>query len=63
MVARDVAELFVRRDRRVPVLIEALEPGYGAVDEDPEGRQHRESLLEAKQQTIAGRAEHLREQV
>ena len=63
LVARDVAEEFVRPDRRVPVLIEALEPGYGAVDEDPEDQQHRESQLEAKQQTLAGRVEYLRNEI
>ncbi len=63
LVARDVAEEFVRPDRRVPVLIEALEPGYWAVDESSESRLHRESLQDEQQQTLSGRVSYLKQQV
>ena len=63
LVARDVAEEFVRPDRRIPVLIEALEPGYWAVDESREDREDRESQQKEELQTLTGRITHLKQQV
>ncbi len=63
LVARDVAEEFVVPERRVPVLIEVLEPGYAAVDESPEERESRESKQPDKQQTLAGRITSLKARV
>ncbi len=63
LVARDVAEEFVRPDRRIPVLIEVLEPGYWAVDENSDGLEARESLQDEFQQTLAGRISSLKHKV
>ncbi len=60
LVARDVAEEFVEPGRRVPVLIEVLEPGYGAVDESSAQRESRESVQPDEQQTLAGRIASLK---
>ncbi len=63
LVARDVAEEFVVPERRVPVLIEVLEPGHAAVDESPEERESRESEQPDEQQTLAGRIASLKMRV
>src|SRR5262249_2775781 len=63
LVARDVAEEFVDPVRRVPVLIEVLEPGYWGVDESPEERNSRESRQPREQQTLAGRIASLKGRV
>jgi subtilisin family serine protease len=58
VVARDVAEEFVDPERRLPVLIEVLEPGYNAVDESDDNRHSREASQskEAENlQTLSGR--------
>ncbi len=63
LVARDVAQEFVDPTRRVPVLIEALEPGYWAVDESPEKLAKRESKQEGDEKTLVGRIEILKASV
>lgn len=66
VVARDVAEEFVDPVRRIPVLIEVLEPGCAAVDEstqDCESREFRESQQTGKQTTLAGRIASLKVRV
>jgi subtilisin family serine protease len=63
LVARDVAEEFVDPFRRVPVLIEVLEPEYPAVDETPEKRKARESRQPEKERTLDGRIQRLKTSV
>jgi subtilisin family serine protease len=63
LVARDVAEEFVAPRRRVPVLIEVLEPGYEAVDESTEECESRESAQPNEQQSLAGRINDLKDRV
>ncbi len=63
LVARDVAEEFVDPIRRVPVLIEALDPGYGAVDESPQKLVERESKQSDEDRTLAVRIKNLKSRV
>ncbi len=63
LVARDVAEEFVDPVRRIPVLIEVLEPGYWAVDESSEERDSRESRQPDEQETLDGRIASLKARV
>jgi subtilisin family serine protease len=63
LVARDVAEEFVDPVRRIPVLIEVLEPGYSAVDESPDERVSRETRQPHEQQTLVGRIASLKASV
>jgi subtilisin family serine protease len=58
LVARDVAERFASEERQ-PVLIEVLEPGYWAMDEEAEDLQARESELPIELQNLEGRGTHL----
>lgn len=63
VVARDVAEEFVDPARRIPVLIEVLEPGYWAVDEMQDEREARESEQPIELKTLAGRISSLKVRV
>ncbi len=58
LVARDVAERFAFEERQ-PVLIEVLEPGYWAMDEETEEMQDRESKLPTELQNLEGRGANL----
>jgi len=59
VIARDVAERFAARAERQPVLIEVLEPHYGAVDESTKELEQRELKQKEKQRTLAGRVSEL----
>ncbi len=63
LVARDVAEEFVDPGRRIPVLIEVLEPGYEAVDESPKEREERESKQPKAQERLHDRIVRLKRRV
>ena len=66
VVARDVAQGFAARHVRQPVLIEALEPGYGAAGESEKDRSKREKKQlknNEKMGTLAGRIEFLADEI
>jgi hypothetical protein len=66
IVARDVAERFVSREARQPVLLEVLEPRYAALGESDNERDEREAqqeLQDSSLKTIPGRVSVLAREI
>ena len=63
VVARDVAEGFVDAGDRKPILLEVLEPGYGAVDESPEELADRESRQKESNASLPERIATLKKSI